>query len=174
MACGANDLDLNCFDLALKLNFFEYLIKFIGVYAMNHLKLGLVLLAATAFVVSCSQPASTPNTKNAVANANNTVATTPAQPAATVDELALAGDLYSKNCMICHKDTGKGGKVTIEGKSLDPIDLTSAKVKARSDDKLLSQIKDGSPEDGMPAFKEKLTDDQIKSLVKHLRKLQAN
>jgi mono/diheme cytochrome c family protein len=84
-----------------------------------------------------------------------------------------AGDAYAQNCMICHKETGKGGKVTIEGKKLDPIDLTSAKVKARSDEKLLSQIKEGAPDDGMPAFKEKLSDADIMGIIHHIRQLQA-
>lgn len=85
--------------------------------------------------------------------------------------MAAAKELYTTNCMNCHRDTGKGGKVTVDGKSLDPVDLTSAKMKARSDDKVASQISEGSPDDGMPAFKSKLNTDQIKSLVKYMRTL---
>ena len=139
---------------------------------MKATKLCIIFFALVIFVAACSQTASTPNTANATTNANKAVVTTPAQPAATVDELATSKELYAKNCMVCHKDTGKGGKVTVEGKTLDPVDLTSDKMKARTDDKLAKQISEGSPDDGMPAFKGKLSADEINSLVKYMRSLQ--
>ncbi len=137
---------------------------------MYRLKLFFVLTAFAILVVACSQSASTPNKSNSASNAANTPPLAPS--ATTVDEVAMTTDLYTKNCMICHKDSGKGGKVTIDGKSLKPNDLTADKIKNRSDDKLFKDISEGSPDDGMPAFKGKLTDDQIKAVVKHLRKLQ--
>ncbi len=138
---------------------------------MNRLKLFIVLTAFAVFILACGQSASTPNKSNTAANANTTAAATPV-PATPVDEVALAANLYTTNCMTCHRDSGKGGKVTVDGKSLNPNDLTADKIKSRSDDKLFKDISEGSPDDGMPAFKGKLTDDQIKAVVKHLRKLQ--
>ena len=136
---------------------------------MQYLKLSLLLIALAIFIIACNQTSNTPVAKNEAPKTNQ--AATPA-PATPVDETAVVTELYAKNCMICHKDSGKGGKVTIDGKSLNPIDLTSDKMKNRSDDKLVSQISEGSTDDGMPAFKGKLTDDQIKSIVKHVRSLQ--
>lgn len=74
--------------------------------------------------------------------------------------------------MICHKDTGKGGKVTLKGKNLNAEDLTSAKMAAKTDDQLTKYIIDGVEDEGMPAFKDKLTDEEVTLLVGHIRSLQ--
>ena len=74
--------------------------------------------------------------------------------------------------MICHKENGKGGKVTVEGKSIDPDDITTDKMKAKADDKFVGYINEGFPDDGMPAFKDKLKPEEVKAIVKHLRTLQ--
>ena len=134
---------------------------------MKFIKFCLVFAAAGLFAIACSQAAKPPTAPNTVVNVNKPAETT----SAPVDEVADAKKLYATNCMICHKDSGKGGKVTIEGKTIEPDDLTSAKMKAKSDDKLVTYIIDGAPDDGMPAFKGKLTDDQIKSVVKYIRSL---
>jgi mono/diheme cytochrome c family protein len=160
---------------------------------MDRVKSYIFLSAAVLFLVGCGQstpnvnlsrPAATPVT-NAPANGANVAARVVNQnlsiaqrlnrgaDVAPVDVDDNAVDAYTENCMICHKDTGKGGKVTIEGKSLNPVDLTSAKMKARSDEKLLAQIKVGAPDDGMPAFKDKLSDEVIMGIIKHIRTLQA-
>ena len=68
--------------------------------------------------------------------------------------------------------SGKGGKVTIEGRSLKAEDLTKEQLRSASDDKLIRFIADGIEDEGMPAFKDKLTGDQIKLIVKHVRTLQ--
>ena len=142
---------------------------------MNAFKLCLIILAFAIFIAACTQSATTPNTANttrAGSTPKNSAGDTTAQPAATVDELAASKELYAKNCMVCHKDTGKGGKVTVEGKTLEPEDLTAEKFKTKSDEKLFSYVSDGVTDEGMPAFKGKLTDDEIKSLVKYMRVLQ--
>ena len=141
---------------------------------MKFIKISLVLSAAALFAIACSQTATTPNTNNTTANANKPNATPVAtpQPAATTDEVAMGKDLYVANCAQCHKDSGKGGKVTVDGKTLDPDDITTAKMAAKTDEKLTEYVVNGFPEDGMPAFKDKLTPDQIKAVVKHVRFLQ--
>ena len=136
---------------------------------MNLFKISLLLTAAAIFTAACNQGTTTTN-----APKNNANVTTPAQTQqpTPVDDLAMAKELYVLNCMICHKDSGKGGKVTIEGKSLNPVDFTSEKMKARSDQKLSKQIVEGVPDEGMPSFKGKLTDNEIKQVVSHIRSLQ--
>lgn len=138
---------------------------------MNFCKLCIVLCAAALFAAACSQTATTPNTTNTAANTNKS-ANAAATPAATPDEKAMAEKLYTTNCMTCHRDSGKGGKVTVDGKALDPNDLTAEKMKKHTDENIFKDIKEGSPDDGMPAFKDKLTDDQIRAIVKHVRTLQ--
>lgn len=141
---------------------------------MKFIKISLVLSAAALFAIACGQSATTPNTANTTASVNKP-ATTPAatpQPAATTDEVAMGRDLYIANCAQCHKDTGKGGIVTVEGKTLNPDDITTAKMAAKTDDKLTEYVVKGFPDDGMPAFKDKLTPEQIKAVIKHVRFLQ--
>lgn len=139
---------------------------------MNFVKFILVVAAVGLFAMACSPTATTPNTANATANANKPANAAPSPAATPAAEIASGKDLYAKNCMICHKENGTGGKVTIDGKSLDPNDLTADKMKNKSDEKLASNISEGAPDDGMPAFKGKLTADQMKSVVAHLRTLQ--
>ena len=55
---------------------------------------------------------------------------------------------------------------------LDPDDITTAKMAAKSDEKLTEYIVNGFPDDGMPAFKDKMTPEQIKAVIKHVRTLQ--
>ena len=141
---------------------------------MKFIKISLLLSTAALFAIACGQSATTPNTANTTATTNkpNTTPAATPQPAATTDEVAMGKDLYVANCAQCHKDSGKGGKVTVDGKTLDPDDITTAKMAAKTDEKLTEYVVNGFPEDGMPAFKDKLTPDQIKAVVKHVRFLQ--
>ncbi len=140
---------------------------------MNVLKISITTTIAAIFAVSCTQQANQPVANTANAGKTNTIAApAPSATAAVKDEMAIAADLYTVHCMTCHKDSGKGGPVTVDGKKLDPEDITTDKMAAKSDDKLKSYIADGFPEDGMPAFKDKLSGAEMISLVKHLRKLQ--
>ncbi len=139
---------------------------------MNLFKLFVIIVAAAFFAVACGQ-SSTPNVSNATAN--KSAAATPATPATTAtqpDEMAMAKQLYSANCAVCHKESGKGGKVTVEGNTIEPDDITTAKMAAKPDEKFYKYIADGFPEDGMPAFKSKLSDAEIQALIKHVRSLQ--
>src|SRR5436189_777192 len=99
---------------------------------MNALKLTVVI--AVIALAACSQTATQSNTPD---DANKAaVVATPATATKPVDELASGVELYATNCQICHRDTGKGGKVTIDGKKLDPDDLTSDKMKKHDDAKI--------------------------------------
>jgi mono/diheme cytochrome c family protein len=146
---------------------------------MALIKISVITVALLLFIVSCDKPASNTGTGNTAKNGNGALATnagnTPQTPAASPpkDETAQAADLYTVNCMTCHRDKGKGGKVTVDGKNLDVDDLTTDKMKKRTDDKLAEQISEGAPDDGMPAFKDKLKPAEIAMVVKHLRTLQA-
>jgi mono/diheme cytochrome c family protein len=149
---------------------------------MNLIKLFLVVLAVSIFVAACAQPAANTSgendgkkmakvTNSAASPATDANANTASAPAK--NDVERAAELYTKNCMTCHKDSGKGGKVTVDGKNLDVDDLTTEKKKARSDEKLANDISEGAEDDGMPAFKNKLKPEEIALVVKHLRTLQA-
>lgn len=153
---------------------------------MNSLKLIILITAFSTFLISCGQAPTASNPENSTrsrANSNPganfngsnvslrdaSLANKATPVTDPVEASANGNDLYSENCMICHKATGKGGKMTLEGKTLNVDDLTSAKIKAKSDEKLLAAIKNGVPDEGMPAFKGKLTDEQIKSIIEKIR-----
>ena len=74
-------------------------------------------------------------------------------------------DVFKTKCASCHGADGKGE--TTMGKNLKLKDLGSAEVQSKSDADLTKLIEDGKKP--MPAYKGKLTDDQIKDVVKYIK-----
>src|SRR5215470_6193389 len=72
--------------------------------------------------------------------------------------------LYKSKCQVCHGADGKGD--TPAGKKLGTKDLHSPEVAKLSDTEMFDITKKGK--DKMPPYDGKLTDDQIKSLVKYI------
>ncbi|HEY2847520.1 MAG TPA: c-type cytochrome [Pyrinomonadaceae bacterium] len=87
----------------------------------------------------------------------------------TPNERITPTELYKTNCAGCHKDSGKGGEAVVDGKKVDAEDLTSAGMKGRSDARLFADIAEGSPDDGMPSFRDKLTESQINKIIMYIR-----
>ena len=56
-----------------------------------------------------------------------------------------------------------------EGKRIDPDNLTSDKIKKFPDEKIAKYIREGIEDEGMPAFGEKLSEDQIKAIISYIR-----
>jgi cytochrome c6 len=75
--------------------------------------------------------------------------------------------LYKTKCQICHGADGKGD--TPAGKKIGAKDLHSPEVAKLSDAQLFEIVKKGKEK--MPSYDGKLTDDQIKALVKYVRSL---
>lgn len=74
--------------------------------------------------------------------------------------------LYKKHCVMCHGADGKGFKV------LKTPDMTSAQWQASVKDADIANVtKNGKKGTTMPAFKDKLSDDDVKALVAHIRSL---
>ena len=90
-------------------------------------------------------------------------------PAATIDEFASGRKVYETSCQNCHREDGTGGLMEIEGKKIDPDDLTSDKIKSFSDEKILGYIMNGVPDEGMPAFKGRLSEGEMRDVVKFIR-----
>lgn len=130
--------------------------------------LAILFIAASAALLSCTT-SSDGTTNVTVSNANNTAPPQTPMPAATIDELASGRRIYATSCANCHKEDGSGGEVTIEGKKLNPDDLTSAKIKGFPDDKILRYIMNGVPDEGMPAFKGKLSEAEMRDVLKFIR-----
>ena len=78
-----------------------------------------------------------------------------------------AAALYKTKCQMCHGADGKGD--TAVGKKLGVKDFHSPEVAKQSDAQLFEITKKGKGK--MPAYDGKLTDDQIKSLIKFIHSL---
>jgi len=78
-----------------------------------------------------------------------------------------AASVYKSKCAACHGADASGN--TSIGKTMKIRDLRSADVQKQTDAQLTDIITAGkSP---MPAYKDKLTSDQIKQLVAYIRDL---
>ena len=75
-------------------------------------------------------------------------------------------DLYKLKCQGCH---GVDGKATAIGKKLGAKDFQDPDVAKMSEDELEKITKDGKNK--MPAYKGKLTDQQIDDLVKYIKQM---
>jgi mono/diheme cytochrome c family protein len=78
-----------------------------------------------------------------------------------------AAATYKSKCQACHGADGKGD--TPVGKKLGVKDFHSPEVAKMSDQELFEITKNGK--DKMPKYDGKLTDDQIKELIKFIRSL---
>lgn len=90
-------------------------------------------------------------------------------PSATLDEVAAGRKVYEANCAGCHKEDGSGGPMENEGKKLNPDDLTEDKFKKMTDEKILGYIVNGVEDEGMPAFKGKLSEGEMRDVVRYIR-----
>jgi cytochrome c6 len=87
--------------------------------------------------------------------------------AATAARAEDAAALYKSKCQACHGAEGKGD--TPAGKKVGARDFHSPEVAKMSDAELFDVTKKGKEK--MPAYDKKLTDDQIKELIKYIRSL---
>jgi cytochrome c6 len=76
--------------------------------------------------------------------------------------------LFKAKCAACHGPDGSGGTPT--GKAMGTPDLRSDDVQKQTDAQLIDSTTNGKGKK-MPAYKGKLTDDQIKQLVGYIREL---
>lgn len=146
---------------------------------MKFLKFALVFAASALFVLACTQADNTANNPgvtnlnqrtNANPQANNGATNNAASTAATpADEVALGRTVYLENCVKCHKENGEGGVVEVMGKKHKASHLASEAAKKDPDAEFIDIIANGEPEEGMPAFKNSLSDAQIKAVVKFIR-----
>jgi mono/diheme cytochrome c family protein len=112
------------------------------------------------FGASCSKQTN-PTTTNR--NTNAAVASS-----ATPDPFAATRGVFAKDCQSCHGIEGKGGPVKLEdGTRLRVPSLREGHALRHPDSDLRKQIMAGG--DGMPAFKDKINQQQIDDLIKFIR-----
>jgi mono/diheme cytochrome c family protein len=136
---------------------------------MKILKSALILTAITFFIIACTQnhvpgpdvAEKTPDVGNV--DGNSQAAPTPG------DHLATARKIYSGQCINCHKEDGSGGVSEIDGVKIKAPNFRSEKMKKDSDKDWIEAIENGEKSDGMPAFKGKISDEDIRNLVKLIR-----
>jgi len=88
-------------------------------------------------------------------------------PVAEAEGDAVA-TLYKSKCEVCHGKDGRGQ--TAQGMRLGAHDFHAPEVVRVSDDVLVDVVRKGKNRT-MPAYAQKLTDDQIRGLIKYVRAL---
>ena len=131
---------------------------------MKLISLALTCVALALAASACTETATPTNTNTA------RTAGSPAAPVATAtpDPLATARANYGKHCEGCHGPNGEGGLVKVENKQIKVASLKADHAIKHTDDKLAKTITAGEEE--MPAFKDKLSQQEIGDLVKFIRK----
>lgn len=127
------------------------------------LALTCVAIAAVLVASGCTETATPTNT--------NTARTTgsPAAPAATAtpDPVATARANFAKHCEGCHGPTGEGGLVKVDNKQIKVPSLKADHAIKHTDDEITNMITGGH--EAMPAFKDKMTRQEIAEMVKFVR-----
>jgi mono/diheme cytochrome c family protein len=78
-----------------------------------------------------------------------------------------AEDLYKAKCLLCHAADGSGN--TPAGKKMEVKSFSAPEVAKNTDATWIDVTKTGKGK--MPAYTGKLTDDQIKDVIKYVRSL---
>jgi mono/diheme cytochrome c family protein len=126
----------------------------------------LISLALTSIVIAliataCTETATPTNTSTP------TAAASPAASAAATDQFAAARANYAKNCEACHGPTAEGGLVKVDNKQIKVPSLKRDHAVKHKDEELVKIITGGEEE--MPAFKDKLNQQQIVEMVRFIR-----
>lgn len=131
--------------------------------SMRSVRLILLALAALTIGVACNK-----STTEGPGQTQPTTAASPQTTPAAVDEFVAARTTFKETCAKCHGDNAAGGRVQVEGREIKVPNLTGAHARKPSDEALVEKITNG--EDEMPAFKDKLSAEQIQELVRFIRK----
>jgi len=131
---------------------------------MKLIALALTCVAMALVAIACTETA-TPTTTN-----TSRAAASPAAPAptASVDEFASAKANYAKHCEACHGPEATGGLVKVDKKQIKVPSLKADHAIKHTDDQITKMITNGEEE--MPAFKDKMSAQQIQDMVHYVRK----
>jgi len=120
----------------------------------------LLIVAISLFALACNKPDTVTVTHNGPTPELSPTAATP-------DQFAGARATFKKSCAGCHSEDGTGGLKEVDGKKLKVPNMREGHALNHTDDDFMKQINKGG--DGMPAFKDKLTPEQITYLVRFIR-----
>ena len=131
---------------------------------MKLIALALTCVALALVVSACTEPATPTNTST------SRTAASPAapSPAASVDEFATARANYQKHCEGCHGPDATGGLVKVDKKQIKVPSLKADHALKHTDDQITKMITNGEEE--MPAFKDKMSAQEIQDMVRYVRK----
>ncbi len=96
-------------------------------------------------------------------------ATNPILP--DVESVAIGQELFSENCVACHGPEGRGDGPTALSLSPPPADFAAGHTATHTDGDLYYWILEGIEETAMPAFGDRLTEEQAWHLVNYVRRL---
>lgn len=129
---------------------------------MKLISLALTCVAIALTAIACTETA--PPTNAPVSSSTPAAAA----PAASVDEFATARANFKKNCEACHGPEATGGLVKVDNKQIKVPSLKADHAIKHTDDKLTKMITNGEEE--MPAFKDKMSTQEIADMVRFIRK----
>jgi mono/diheme cytochrome c family protein len=136
---------------------------------MKTFKLFLCLSVTALFIAACGNASVTTSNQNQPTPNKPAANAEPMTSVAPPDEFAASRKIYKdQNCVRCHKEDGTGGITEMDGNKFKTPDLTSDKMKKAKDEDFISTIENGEEE--MPAFKTKIKPEEIKELVRFIRK----
>jgi mono/diheme cytochrome c family protein len=124
-------------------------------------RLSIVIIAVAAALLSaaCDKTSTSPNSNR---NGGSTTAS------ATPDPFATTRATFEKDCKECHGANGTGGPVKLaDGTKLKVPSLREGHALRHPDSDFVKQIEKGG--DGMPAFKDKLSGQQITDMISFIR-----
>ena len=133
---------------------------------MRALKISLTLTACLFFVVNCGRTPGEPQATNVPSPSPNASITI--TPTTIPDEFASVRPIFAESCARCHRDDGSGGLYEAEGRRLRVPSLREGRAVSHSDTRYVRQITHGG--DGMPAFGDRLSPEQIDDLVRFVRR----
>ena len=129
---------------------------------MKLIALALACIAIALVAAACTETVTPTNSPTASAPAASP------SPTAPPDPLAAARVNYAKHCEACHGPEGVGGLVKVEDKQIKVASLKAPGVVKHTDEELAKVITGG--EEAMPAFKDKMSQAEIRDLVTFVRK----
>ncbi len=130
---------------------------------MKSLRLLLLVLTTSLLISACTEFQTMRGGTDEIGDVNID------EPTAGIDQLASAKRVYKENCAECHRDDGTGGPIGIDGRTIRVPDFTSDQAKRLPDKAYLRYIRNGDGEEGMPAFKDRLSNKEMVGLVKLIR-----
>ena len=103
------------------------------------------------------------------ATADSTLLTAPSESRGAATAPPDGGSIYKQKCSMCHGADGKGFP------ALKTPDFTDSKwQKTAKDKEIETVIKNGKKGTAMPAFADKLKEDEVRALVGYLRSLDSS